>query len=225
MVTTVRFYSVVFCHSVLPILLILFCSVILFHNSVLSSLRFLHCLLQTVLSSPYMGKKRQTAKNAQPTRGTSLQDFKTIVIAAVDGKSMQGKENLAYEVLCVQESPTTSQLTTTAPVSTCNFCLFLKKADYKNVSHFCDWASTTSNGANLKLLWTCVIDEGKKLGIEEGRILWYKEFYGEGYVMGCSDTLQDELAFEEFRSEGFREGLSIRFKNGELARREAERAT
>jgi hypothetical protein len=148
-----------------------------------------------------------------------------MVMAAVDDEPMQGKENLASKVLCVQESPTTSQLTTTAPVSTCNFCLFLEKADYKNVSHFCNWASTTSDSANLKLLWTHAIDEGKKLGIEEGRILWYKEFYGEGYAPGCSDTLQDELAFKEFRSEGFGEGLSIRFKNGELAGREAERAT
>jgi hypothetical protein len=69
-------------------------------------------------------------------------------------------------------SPATPQIVrTTAPItaiSSCKFCKFLKHADYENLSRFCDWAYDTAIGANLKSFQMQAIEEGRKLGIEEG---------------------------------------------------------
>jgi hypothetical protein len=147
-----------------------------------------------------------------------------MVTTALNDEPMQGKQNLASEVLCVQESPATSQ-PTTSTVSAHDFHEFLKHTDHENISRFCDLASGTTDGANLKLFWTHTIEEGRKLGIEEGKEVGYGKGYGEGYGSRRLDMLQDEFTFEQFRSEGFGEGLSIGFKNRELAGREAERAS
>jgi hypothetical protein len=76
---------------------------------------------------------------------------------------------------------------------------------------------------NLKWFWQHAIEEGKKQGSEEERRLAYKGGYDEGYADGQTDALADKSTFDKHCSEGFCEGLTIGFKNGELAGREAER--
>ena len=44
----------------------------------------------------------------------------------------------------------------------CDFCSFLKMTDRKTIAQFCNWASTTSNGENLRLLWVRTMEEGEK---------------------------------------------------------------
>jgi hypothetical protein len=134
-----------------------------------------------------------------------------------------GKKKPATKSVTQAPSTPASHVTPVPTDSTCDFHKFLKIARYKDIAQFCNWASTTKEGTNIQLLCKCAIEEGRKLGIE-GRVP-YNEAYDEGYATRHSDTLQDEFVFEEFCSEGFREGLSIGFENRELAGREAERAT
>jgi hypothetical protein len=134
----------------------------------------------------------------------------------------------------VQASPESAPHTNTSiervtasvtSVSSLNFREFLTKADPASISQFCDWASTTTDGRNLKLFWQRATDEGKKLGKEEERKSTYGKGYDDGYANGQMDALADKFTFDKHCSEGFSEGLTIGFKNSQLAGREAERKT
>jgi hypothetical protein len=65
-----------------------------------------------------------------------------------------------------------------------NFCSFLEIADYKSISQFCTFASSTDDGANLRLLLECAMDEGEKLGIKKGKKLGMKDGLEEGMNLG-----------------------------------------
>jgi len=92
-------------------------------------------------------------------------------------------------------SPTNGNMSTsTASKSTtaCDFHSFLEMADCKSIAQFCNWASTTSDSENLRLLWIHTLNEGKKwvikqgrkLGIEEGRKLGIDEGIKKGMNLG-----------------------------------------
>ena len=57
----------------------------------------------------------------------------------------------------------------------CDFHSFLEMADRKTIAQFCNWASTTSNSENLRLLWVHAMEEGEKLRIMQGKKLGLKE--------------------------------------------------
>ena len=65
-----------------------------------------------------------------------------------------------------------------------NFRRFLEIADRKTIAQFCTWAAATSDGENLRLLWTRALDEGEKLGIIEEKRLGLKEGIEKGMNLG-----------------------------------------
>ena len=77
--------------------------------------------------------------------------------------------------------------TSTASESTSachDFHHFLEMADRKTIAQFCNWAATTSDGENLRLLWTRALDKGEKLGIKLGRKLGIEEGIERGMDLG-----------------------------------------
>ena len=84
------------------------------------------------------------------------------------------------------------------------FHSFLKIADYKSIGQFCTFASSTSNGTNLRLLWECTMDEGEKWGIKKRKKLGMKEGLEEGMNLGHEEGMN--LGCEEgylIAKEGF----------------------
>ncbi|KAF8220619.1 hypothetical protein L208DRAFT_743322 [Tricholoma matsutake] len=71
-----------------------------------------------------------------------------------------------------------------------DFCHFLEMADRKTIAQFCNWAATTSDGENLRLLWICALDKGEKLGIIEGKRLGLKEGIERGIDLGRKEGYQ-----------------------------------
>ena len=59
--------------------------------------------------------------------------------------------------------------------------------DRKTIAQFCNWASTTSNSENLRLLWVHAMEEGEKLGIMQGKKLGLKEGIERGMDLGCKE--------------------------------------
>jgi hypothetical protein len=68
-----------------------------------------------------------------------------------------------------------------------DFCSFLKIAHYKNIGQFCTWASSTSDGVNLRALWDCAMEEGEKLGIKKGKKLGLEEELERGIDLGLEE--------------------------------------
>src|ERR1700679_3258961 len=79
---------------------------------------------------------------------------------------------------------TDSELNTLPTQPMLDFRTFLEVAEYKSIAQFCTWASTTSDGANLRRLWERAMDEGEKLGIKKGKKLGIKEGIEEGMNLG-----------------------------------------
>jgi hypothetical protein len=79
-----------------------------------------------------------------------------------------------------------SNTSCTQPVlaSAIDFRSFLEIADYKSIGRFCTWASATSEGANLRLLWERAMDKGEKLGVKKGRKLGIEEGIERGMDLG-----------------------------------------
>ena len=65
-----------------------------------------------------------------------------------------------------------------------NLCHFLEMADCKTIAQFCNWAATTSDGENLRLLWICALDEGEKSGVIQGKKLGIMEGIERGMDLG-----------------------------------------
>ena len=77
-----------------------------------------------------------------------------------------------------------SMSTASESTPACNFRSFLEMADGKTIAQFCNWASTTSDGENLRLLWVRTMEEGEKLGIMQGKKLGLKEGIERGMDLG-----------------------------------------
>ena len=79
---------------------------------------------------------------------------------------------------------TTSESNTLPMLPVLYFHSFLEIADYKSIGQFCTFASSTSNSANLRLLWEHAMDEGEKWRIKKGKRLGINEGIEEGMNLG-----------------------------------------
>ena len=66
-----------------------------------------------------------------------------------------------------------------------DFAFFIKNADLLSIGKFCNFASSTPDGLNLKLFWQRAFSEGHKLGRLDG--------YDDGYSCGYLDAQDDEV--------------------------------
>jgi hypothetical protein len=103
---------------------------------------------------------------------------------------MPGPGNMKKSLKKKTTTTTDLELNTLPTQPMPDFHSFLEIAEYKSIAQFCTWASTTSDGVNLRLLWECTMDEGEKLGMKKGKKLGMKEGIEKGMDLGCEEGYQ-----------------------------------
>ena len=99
-------------------------------------------------------------------------------------KKSSKKRTTAPDAAATSPANGTASTVSESTLACYNFRRFLEIADRKTIAQFCTWAAATSDGKNLRLLWTHALDEGEKLGITEGKRLGLKEGIERGMDLG-----------------------------------------